>query len=94
MSQNRQLPWQQIGGFLSHQPLLGSILTPVLLLVVFLVTSAESVTLTLSMMTSGGQLSTSEAKKIFWSLTISSTATVLLFSGGLGGLQWMAIAAA
>jgi len=46
------------------------------------------------MMTSGGQLSTSAAKKIFWSLMISGTATVLLFSGGLGGLQWMAIAAA
>ena len=60
----------------------------------FLVTSAESVTLALSMMTSGGQLSTSAAKKIFWTLMISSTATVLLFSGGLGGLQWMAIAAA
>ncbi|MAH64581.1 MAG: hypothetical protein CMN54_14295 [SAR324 cluster bacterium] len=63
-------------------------------LVVFLVTSAESVTLALSMMTSGGQLSTSAAKKIFWSLMISGTATVLLFSGGLGGLQSMAIAAA
>ena len=60
----------------------------------FLVTSAESVTLALSMMTSGGQLSTSAAKKIFRSLMISGAATVLLFSGGLGGLQWMAIAAA
>ena len=28
MSQNRQLPWYQIGGFLSHQPLLGSISYP------------------------------------------------------------------
>ena len=75
-------------------------LTPVFTLItislwiVFFVTSADSVTFVLAMMTSGGQLSPSVAKKIVWSLTISVDAAILLFSESLEGLQRMAIAAA
>jgi glycine betaine transporter len=66
----------------------------VVLLVVFFVTSADSATFVLSMMTSGGQENPPAAKKLIWGLTVSATAAILLFSGGLEGLQRMAIAAA
>jgi glycine betaine transporter len=66
----------------------------VVLLVVFLVTSADSATFVLSMMTSGGEENPPAGKKLVWGLTVSSTAAILLFSGGLEGLQRMAIAAA
>jgi glycine betaine transporter len=75
---------------------LSSVLTllTVLLLVVFFVTSADSATFVLGMMTSGGQQDPPAAKKIIWGLTVSVTAAILLFTGGLEGLQRMAIAAA
>jgi len=66
----------------------------VVLLVVFFVTSADSATFVLSMMTSGGQENPPAGKKLVWGLTVSTTAAILLFSGGLEGLQRMAIAAA
>jgi glycine betaine transporter len=75
---------------------LSTILTilTIVLLVVFFVTSADSATFVLSMMTSGGQENPPAGKKLVWGLTVSSTAAILLFSGGLEGLQRMAIAAA
>ena len=69
-------------------------LITVLLLIVFFVTSADSATFVLAMMTSRGRLFPSTAKKLVWGLTVSSTAAALLYSGGLEGLQRMAIAAA
>jgi glycine betaine transporter len=79
----------------SHYPL-GGLLTviTVILLGVFFVTSADSATFVLGMMTSRGNPAPSAAKKLAWGLTVSVTAAVLLFSGGLEGLQRMAIAAA
>lgn len=65
-----------------------------LLLGVFFVTSADSATYVLSMMTSNGKLTPPAAKKLVWGLTVSATATILLYSGGLQALQKMAIAAA
>ena len=75
---------------------LSSLLTlvTVLLLVVFFVTSADSATFVLAMMTSGGLETVSPLKKLTWGVTVSATAAVLLFSGGLEALQRMAIAAA
>ncbi|MFW5695598.1 MAG: BCCT family transporter [Alkalispirochaeta sp.] len=61
---------------------------------IFFVTSADSATYVLGMMTSGGSLEPSAAKKFTWGLLQSSAAAVLLVSGGLGGLQRMAIIAA
>ncbi len=69
-------------------------LTTVALLVVFFVTSADSATFVLAMMTSGGLENPPALKKLIWGLTVSVTAGVLLFSGGLDALQRMAIAAA
>jgi glycine betaine transporter len=66
----------------------------VVLLVVFFVTSADSATFVLAMMTSGGQENPPASRKIIWGVTVSATAAILLFSGGLEGLQRMAIAAA
>ncbi|HKK49702.1 MAG TPA: BCCT family transporter [Alkalispirochaeta sp.] len=68
--------------------------TALLVLGIFFVTSADSATYVLGMMTSGGSLQPSAAKKIVWGLLQSSAAAVLLVSGGLGGLQRMAIIAA
>ena len=69
-------------------------LLTILLLVVFFVTSADSATFVLGMMTSGGEENPPASKKLIWGLTVSCTAAILLFTGGLEGLQRMAIAAA
>ena len=66
----------------------------VALLGVFFVTSADSATFVLSMMTSEGDLSPSLAKKVTWGVIVSAAAAVLLVSGGLEALQRMAIVAA
>lgn len=63
-----------------------SILT-ILIIVTFFVTSADSGTFVLGMMTSNGSLSPSNAVKMIWGLFLSATALVLLYSGGLQALQ-------
>lgn len=79
----------------SHFPLSNILsLVAVILLVVFFVTSADSATFVLGMMTSDGNLNPPTSKKIVWGLTQSLLAAVLLISGGLVALQQMAIAAA
>ncbi len=64
------------------------------LLGVFFVTSADSATYVLAMMTSQGNLTPPIWKRITWGLLQSSTAAVLLLTGGLEALQRMAILAA
>ncbi len=66
----------------------------ILLLVVFFVTSADSATFVLGIMTSQGSPNPSLSKKIVWGVTQSSVAAILLVSGGLAALQQMAITAA
>ncbi len=66
----------------------------VILLSVFFVTSADSATFVLGMMTSGGDLNPPAYKKFFWGIIISTAAVILLMSGGLKALQRMAIIAA
>lgn len=79
----------------THFPLeTGLTLITVLLLGVFFITSADSATYVLSMMTSNGNLFPPASKKITWGLIESTTAAILLFSGGLEALQKMSIAAA
>jgi glycine betaine transporter len=79
----------------AHYPFsLALTLIAILLLGVFFVTSADSATFVLSMMTSNGKLTPPAAKKIIWGLTVSITASLLLHVGGLEALQKMAIAAA
>jgi glycine betaine transporter len=79
----------------AHYPLTPvlSLLT-VVLLGVFFVTSADSATYVLAMMTTHGDPTPPASKKIVWGLTVSATACILLYSGGLEALQRMAIAAA
>ncbi|TVM18366.1 glycine/betaine ABC transporter permease [Oceanidesulfovibrio indonesiensis] len=69
-------------------------LITVVLLGVFFVTSADSATFVLAMMTTHGDATPPASKKIVWGLTVSLTAAILLYSGGLEALQRMAIAAA
>ena len=80
---------------LEHYPLTSvTSLLAVLLLSVFFITSADSATFVLGMMTSGGSFSPSLSKKLLWGLIQSSAAAMLLLSGGLEALQRMAILAA
>ena len=79
----------------SFYPLSGVLtMIAVVLLMVFFITSADSATYVLAMMTSGGALRPSNWKKISWGVTVSATACILLFSGGLEALQRMSITAA
>jgi glycine betaine transporter len=75
---------------------LGSVLSliAVLLLTVFFVTSADSATYVLGMMTSNGDLNPSMSKKFTWGILQSVAAIILLTTGGLAALQRMAIVAA
>jgi glycine betaine transporter len=69
-------------------------LVTILLLIVFFITSADSATYVLAMMTSNGDLEPDASRKIIWGFTESAVAAILLLSGGLDALQKMAIAAA
>jgi glycine betaine transporter len=66
----------------------------VVLLTVFFVTSADSATFVLAMMSSNGNLHPPLGKKVAWGVIQSSAAAVLLVAGGLEALQRMAIVAA
>ena len=79
----------------SHLPL-GALLSlvAVTLLSVFFVTSADSATYVLAMMTSNGNPTPPTVKKLSWGLLQSVAAVTLLMTGGLAALQRMAIVAA
>lgn len=80
---------------LGYYPLSGVLtVIAVLLLTVFFVTSADSATFVLAMMSSNGNLQPPLAKKVAWGAIQSTAAAVLLVSGGLEALQRMAIVAA
>ncbi|GGM37480.1 glycine/betaine ABC transporter permease [Paraliobacillus quinghaiensis] len=68
---------------------LGSILIgiAITLIFTFLITSADSATFVLAMMTSGGRLNPSKFTKILWGFLQAGIAVVLLISSGLQGLQ-------
>lgn len=80
---------------LEHLPL-GTILAVVatILIVVFFVTSADSATFVLGMLTSDGKLNPSNKVKITWGVLQSAIALILLMSGGLNGLQTASVVAA
>ncbi|WP_114571299.1 BCCT family transporter [Exiguobacterium flavidum] len=66
----------------------------VLLITTFFITSADSATYVLGMLSSGGSLTPSLRIKLTWGVIQSSIAAVLLSTGGLGTLQAAAILAA
>lgn len=74
----------------------GSILSlmAVLLIIIFFITSADSASYVLGVMTSKGSLEPNMFSRMVWGILIASTASVLLLSGGLEGLQTASIIAA
>ncbi len=66
----------------------------IILLLIFFITSADSATFSLSMLSSNGDMNPPAWKKIFWALIEAVMAYVLLCSGGLKSLQTISIVAA
>ena len=67
-------------------------LVATVLVVTFFVTSADSGSLVIDMITSGGAENPPVWQRVFWALTQGVVAAVLLVAGGLGALQTAAIA--
>lgn len=63
------------------------------LLAIFFVTSADSATYALSIMTSNGDLNAPKYKKVIWAVVVAAIAYVLLSAGSLKALQTASIAA-
>ncbi|PZD95437.1 glycine/betaine ABC transporter permease [Paenibacillus sambharensis] len=80
---------------LEHLPM-GMLLSGLatLLILTFFITSADSATFVLGMMSSEGDPNPPNRIKLTWGILQSSIAAVLLLSGGLGGLQTASIVAA
>ncbi|MFX4306745.1 BCCT family transporter [Exiguobacterium sp. A1_3_1] len=66
----------------------------VFLITTFFITSADSATYVLGMLSSGGSLMPSLRIKLAWGIIQSSIAAVLLYAGGLSALQAAAVLAA
>lgn len=81
--------------FLEQFPLAPILITLAILLISsFFITSADSATFVLGMLTSGGRLNPTISIKLTWGVVQSAAAVVLLASGGLTGLQTASIIAA
>lgn len=65
----------------------------IILLAVFFITSADSATYALGMMTSDGDINVSVKKKVVWAIIEATIAYVLLAAGSLKALQTASIAA-
>lgn len=80
---------------LSHYPL-GTLLSLVVivLLCTFFITSADSGTFVLAMLSSDGEMNPPAVKKVIWGLVQSGLAIGLLIAGGLKPLQTISIVAA
>ncbi|WP_205520198.1 BCCT family transporter [Virgibacillus doumboii] len=81
--------------FLESQPMAAVIMgVAVLLIASFFVTSADSGTFVLGMLTTGGRLNPGTGVKIIWGIVLAGTAAVLLWSGGLTAIQMAMLIAA
>ena len=65
----------------------------ILLVTSFFITSSDSGSLVVDMLTSGGKLDAPVGQRIFWALVEGGVAAALLLSGGLKAMQAMSIAA-
>jgi choline/glycine/proline betaine transport protein len=65
-----------------------------LMLITYFVTSADSATLVICTLVTGGQRNPSPVTRIFWGGSIGAVAAVLLYSGGLSALQTASIVTA
>ncbi|MFB6261673.1 MAG: BCCT family transporter, partial [Thiohalorhabdaceae bacterium] len=80
--------------FLEQFPLaLVSSVVSLILVAVFFVTSSDSGSLVIDIITSGGQTEPPTAQRVFWAVTEGVVAIVLLLGGGLVALQTAAITA-
>lgn len=86
---------ESLFGVFSHYPF-GSFLSIVAIILIgtFFITSADSGTYVLGMMTTNGSHSPGNKIKLTWGIMLSAIALVLLYSGGLQALQNTMIAAA
>ncbi|MBU9723765.1 MULTISPECIES: BCCT family transporter [Bacillaceae] len=66
----------------------------ILLILIFFITSADSASYVLAALSSDGSLDPKLIIKVVWGFLIAGTASVLLWSGGLEGLQTASIVAA
>jgi choline/carnitine/betaine transport len=66
----------------------------IILIAAFFITSADSGTFVMAMLTTGGDLEPSGSVKAIWGVLLGGVAAVLLVTGGLEGLQTASIAAA
>jgi choline/carnitine/betaine transport len=64
----------------------------VVLVVSFFVTSADSGSLVIDHLTSGGKLESPSSQRVFWAAMVGVLAAVLLLGGGLAALQTAAVA--
>ncbi|HSO18386.1 MAG TPA: BCCT family transporter, partial [Desulfosarcina sp.] len=62
-------------------------LVSMIIVSIFFITSADSATFVVGMMTSGGSLEPKTGLKVFWGLVCSSIAAMLLVAGGLKAIQ-------
>jgi choline-glycine betaine transporter len=62
-----------------------------ILVTTFFITSADSSTLAVSMMTTGGKARPSSINRIFWGVVLGITAAILMTLGGVSALQSAAI---
>ena len=65
-----------------------------LMLITYFVTSADSATLVICTLVTGGNQNPSPLTRIFWGSSIGAVAAVLLFTGGLSALQTASIVTA
>lgn len=81
--------------FLEHFPFSAFLsLVAIFMVVLFFVTSADSGSLVIDMLASGGKTQTPLWQRIFWASSTGVVAITLLLSGGLGALQTATIASA
>lgn len=75
---------------------LGTLLSviTIIVLIIFFITSADSATFVLSMLSSEGNMNPPNLKKVVWGIMQALIAFVLLYSGGVSALQTASIASA
>ncbi|WP_394173586.1 BCCT family transporter [Guptibacillus hwajinpoensis] len=66
----------------------------IIVIAIFFITSADSATFVLGMLTTSGSLNPSAPIKIVWGLSLSAMAAIIVYFGGTQGLQNMLIIAA
>jgi len=81
--------------FLESQPMAAVVIgAAVLLIASFFITSADSGTFVLGMLTTGGKLNPGMGVKAIWGVILAAIAAVLLWSGGLSALEMAMLIAA